>query len=541
MQVAIGYPDASAVQIEAELAETLEKTLAALPGSEEVTTTSRPGRCVTNVRFQPETDAAASQKLVRETVQQMRESLPADIDDVEVSAIQERTPLMTVDVYGELSAWDLLDAADAIKTKILRDLPDFATAEIAGNKEMRVVLERSRMAAYDITAQKILDSIRSSQDLLTPETLSRLEIEEPVLLKDIATVSQAYSGPVVRTDGTTCIAIEFYAPSGDQAIAVAKRARQSANEHRKDLPENVRCRVYPHVVEAKAKPIRLSVVMELSRSPLTKRQKEDVDRQAALPLARKLKTLDTVESVRSIVTERSIKVELTFAPTVELQTAIQQIRNQDITLELPDSGLLPAVIEPCPPVFVGTVDVFGSDDLDALADAAAGVSERLRQIPGVGNVETIGSAHWRKRAPRATVDKARCRDLSISIPEARELFSNEMKLSAEEGVVLRTGEVPDNVRVFYEDADGLQDLSNALITTKEGHVIPLSAIMSVDLVWQMEEIVRVYGRRTVRLNIHSDGTRETAELTARIQDALDAAASEMDNGIHTRFSPESSG
>lgn len=97
------------------------------------------------------------------------------------------------------------------------------------------------------------------------------------------------------------------------------------------------------------------------------------------------------------------------------------------------------------------------------------------------------------------------------------------------------------MRIFYKDPDDLGNLSSASITTKEGHPSPLSAIVIVDLVWKIEEIARVYRCRTFRLNIHSDGTRETVELIPLIQNALDAAAGEIVDGIQTRFSPEASG
>lgn len=570
VEVTMHDPNAFPEDIEVELAIELEKTLMTLAGSKTVVTSCQPGLCVAKIYFESDTNLGASVDLVRRELENL-EALPP----VEVSVVQGQSLILTVDVCGDLPVHDLMDAAETVRTQILGDLPDSVTAEITGRKETHIRLDSSRMARFAITAERVLGALRSARDTIAPNALPSLEIDQSVLLGDIATLSEEYAGPVIRTDGRACVEIKLYAPSRDHAIAAAKRVRESVDKHRTDLPENIQCRTYSHVESAEAKPVRLRVIVDLPRLLSTDHGKQEVHHLVASPLGSELAKLEAVEGVRSVVTDSSVIIELTFGSDVQFEQAAKLLRDKDIKVEIPEgiSGpdpvslqmrRLPLAIEGCPPTLVARVDTFGSDDISTLAEAAGQVAERLRKVQGIGRIEMLGLLGSGRETLRPRVHVSRLAELGISPQE----IIQEVTLSTQEGEVVQIDGGAGIVRVLYRDAiagdspnvDPLRgsrmtvggqmiplgayrdenagdsrDPSRRLVMTKDGQMIPLNVLAEVNFTREIQEITRVDGIRVGSMNVYSDGTCDTAEVTQRIRNVIDDETGRIGDGMKARL------
>ena len=358
-------------------------------------------------------------------------------------------------------------------------------------------------------------------------------------------VSERYVGPISRTDGKPCVEIKFCASPQDQASGAAGRIHKSVDRQQADLPESIRCRTYSTSEETGTEPVRLRVTMDLPQWLSTNDEKQEIHDVIASPLGLELAKLEIVDSVRSAVMERRVIVELTLGSHIPLAQVIELIRDKDIKVDMPQlvSGphplayktrYLPLAIERCPPTAVAEVDVFGSSDIETLAEAASQVFERLREIQGVGSIEMHGLAGLRKQALHPRLDMPRLADLGISPQEV----IHEVKLCTKEGEVVRLDGGAGVIRISYggDESSDSPDLSSRLMMTKDGQMIPLSALAEVDFTWEITEIVRVNGVRVGSMTVHGDGTCDTAGVTKRIRSVLDDQRDNVADGIEVRLS-----
>lgn len=528
VKITVDCPNASCSEVEMNLAVGLEKELMAISGSKTVMTSCQMGLCEAKVYLKPMVNIEASLDSIANKMLELRSSLLADAGEVDVSVIQEQTLIITVDVYGNMPIIDLANAAEKLRTQILVDLPDSVKAEITGQKEMHIQLDPLRMQRYKIPSEIILKTIRLSQDALTPDIVLAMWSGTPLLLRDVAAFSEEFSGPIIRTDGKKCVEIKLYALSDEKLIEVAEQVGKSIYKHMASLPENVQCKVYNATGLSGKEPVRLSLTLDLNQFFSTDNEKQEIKKNLAR-LVHELEKQETIDSIRSIISEHDTMIELTFKPNMKFQQAIKLIRDENIKVEVPfsvgmfgpDAGTLtmrqiPIYIEHCPPSLLAMIDIFGSGDIDALKKTASQVSKRLHEANGIGSIKMNGLLGLTKEDFCPTLNRPVLKRLDISPQEVL----NECKLCTEEGEVLKVNSGSSIVRVFYK-VGNIEDYQNITFITKSGYQVPLYLLVDVNAFSEIQEISRINGIRAGSMNIFSDGTRDAAELIEQIQNVID--------------------
>ena len=411
VKVTIGYPNAFPEDVEHLLAFELEKALMPLPGIKTVTTSSQMGLCEAKVYFKPKVNINASSKIIRSKLRDLKQSLPADVGEFEVSVIQEKSLMFTVDIYGDVTRFDLLEKAEDLLAQASVDLSDFVTAEITGHKEIHINLDASRMRMYVRGTEDILEFLRSTKDAVTSDALPLMlfatnDYGNSIRLGDMVTVSNEYSGPIIQIDGKACVEIKFYVQSPGDVMKTAKRVRKSIDRNLAALPGNIKYKVYN---TTGAKPVRLRLTLDSGGMFITVygTQVESISH-----LELELKKMKEVESIRSIFTKQDTTIEFTFRANVQFQQAMKLIRDKNITIKVIsetsfDGNIkmrqLPVVIERCPPQLLAIIDLFGND-ASALEDTASQLSNRLQNIRGLGSISRSGTIGLREVVPYPKFD-----------------------------------------------------------------------------------------------------------------------------------------
>jgi len=121
---------------------------------------------------------------------------------------------------------------------------------------------------------------------------------------------------------------------------------------------------------------------------------EDVEELITIPIERKLKGISDVEEIRSTSAEGISVVAIKFLPTVDIDDAVQKVRDKvdqaqsDLPEELPDDPVIQEVNFSDLPVI--RVVLSGPFSLRRLQDFAEDFEDRIESIPGVLDAQLSG-------------------------------------------------------------------------------------------------------------------------------------------------------
>ena len=121
---------------------------------------------------------------------------------------------------------------------------------------------------------------------------------------------------------------------------------------------------------------------------------EDMEKLITIPIERKLKGIDDVEEIRSTSAEGISTVAIKFLPKVDLDDALQKVRDKvdqaegDLPADLPDEPVIKEVNFSDMPVI--RVVLSGPFSLRRLQNLAEDMQDRLESIPGVLEARLTG-------------------------------------------------------------------------------------------------------------------------------------------------------
>ena len=284
VNVSVLWPGATAQEMQAQVADPIEKKIQELPYFEKVQTYSKPGFTALQVTFRdstPPKDVPYLFYLLRKKLADVQGQLPAGIlgpvVNDEFSDVDSILYMMTGDGadYAQLKK-----VSEGFRQRLLK-VPGVTKVDVYGNQDERIFVEFShaKLATLGITPQALFDSL-AKQNNVTPagtvETSSqrvplrvtgaldgaKAVAETPVesngrvfRLGDIATVTHGYVDPpsfVVRQEGKSAIGIGVVTAKGANILDLGKEVEKATAEFMKAVPQGVDVKLIadqPKVVE----------------------------------------------------------------------------------------------------------------------------------------------------------------------------------------------------------------------------------------------------------------------------------------------------
>lgn len=152
------YEEVAPAEVERRITEPIEGAAAAVPGVEQVTSTSRYGVSLVTLRFAWGTDMDFAMLNVRERMDNVREALPESVGRPVILRVDpESEPVMTLSVSGTDDLWQTKELSETVFRRRLEQLDGVAQAAVAGglDREIRVEVDPTLLESYGVTIQEI--------------------------------------------------------------------------------------------------------------------------------------------------------------------------------------------------------------------------------------------------------------------------------------------------------------------------------------------------------------------------------------------------
>jgi multidrug efflux pump len=255
--------------VESSVTLEIEKKLKSLSDVEHITSSSREGSSAIIIEFSPDMDSDKALQRVRDKVAEAKSLLPADADEPTLSEIDvSQFPVLMVNVHGQASLVKLKEIAEALQDRI-EGIKGVLSADLSGEltRQIRVLVDRDRLAAYQIPVPRFLALIQSEEKNVTGgllkgsnfqlsvrvpgEFASPLDIfgliletrdGKPIYLSDVATVVDTFEDrlSIARFDGKPCVTLAVRKRSGENIIRIAKEVRAIIDAAQPLLPAGVK-------------------------------------------------------------------------------------------------------------------------------------------------------------------------------------------------------------------------------------------------------------------------------------------------------------
>ncbi|GBD97535.1 MAG TPA: efflux RND transporter permease subunit [Nitrospirae bacterium] len=165
VDVFVQYPGASAKEVEDRVTKPMEKLLWEIKGVEYVYSISKPGTAITIVRFYVGENMEDSLVKLYNKLMSNYDRIPPGVSEplVKPKSIDD-VPILSLTLWSErYSGYELRSVADEVAEELKKD-PDTSEITITGGqrRQLRVVLEPSRLKAYNISALRIFKMLKGA-------------------------------------------------------------------------------------------------------------------------------------------------------------------------------------------------------------------------------------------------------------------------------------------------------------------------------------------------------------------------------------------
>ncbi|AEG31941.1 efflux RND transporter permease subunit [Thiomicrospira cyclica] len=254
MTVSAQWPGASALEMQQQVADRLEKRIQEVPFFDRVETTARPGLVVMQVQFLDETPASEVQNVFYEVRKRMLDEAPRLPRGVIGPVVNDDF----ADVYFSLYAltsnnrpqYELVQPAEQLRDQLLR-VPGVQKVNLLGERpqQVQVDLDLDRLAQLQLAPQRVFDAIaaqnqllpagfietaagrtylRLNQDMGNLDQLRLLPIQlenQVIALGEIATITRAFQDPpsyLIRDQGQEALMLGVVMQPGFNGLTLGK-------------------------------------------------------------------------------------------------------------------------------------------------------------------------------------------------------------------------------------------------------------------------------------------------------------------------------
>jgi len=259
---------ASPSAIQRSITIPIEEAAQKLHGVEEISARSSPGRSEVEVSFRRDVDIEFARLELSEQLGAVRRNLPSTAGQpVIVPYVPEefRTDdFFTFSLVSPLPTNELREKAETWLLPRLLSISGVADAELQGGARplIKILLDMSLMERYGLTADAVFNRVAALDDIIPagairrsgmeftvsvsdsvvldrlPTTIIRTLGGQPITLGHIAEIEEGYEDPAyfVRINGENVIQANVAKRSGENAVAVSKRIRESLPGLEESLP-----------------------------------------------------------------------------------------------------------------------------------------------------------------------------------------------------------------------------------------------------------------------------------------------------------------
>lgn len=269
------YPGATPASVERQVTKPIEDAVHTTQGIRRITSQSYESLSIVVVEYQLGTDLIAAAAEVRSKIEQVRRIMPTEIDTPIVQQVDlAQQPIISLALVSTNQT--LRELSGFVETRLQRELEGISGVgrlETSGmlKREIRVELQPSRMFSLDISANQVINALRS-QNLDIPagrikrgsqEFLVRVDgsLDNPNEFADVTIANFGASGSVrlsqianvlngtaeqrslALVDGVPAIGIDLLKAGGANTVEVAARVREAVKGFQAKLPPGTRLEV----------------------------------------------------------------------------------------------------------------------------------------------------------------------------------------------------------------------------------------------------------------------------------------------------------
>jgi hydrophobe/amphiphile efflux-1 (HAE1) family protein len=272
--VTVTQPGADPAELESQVTKNIEDAVAGLGNIDHILSTVTDGSSSTTVNFVLGTDSDRATNDVRNSVAQIRQSLPQDINEPIVKRVDAAAgSIMSYAVVSERqSVEQLSNLIDQTISRSLLSVPGVSQIQRIGgvDREIRINLNPDQLQAVGITATQVNEQIRnlnvnlpggradvgSSEETIrtlgsaaSVEELNNYQIVLPkggfVPLSTLGEVSDAYAEPrqAAQLNGKPVVAFSVLRSTGSTLVTVEEGVRAAVQQLEKTLPSDVKLKL----------------------------------------------------------------------------------------------------------------------------------------------------------------------------------------------------------------------------------------------------------------------------------------------------------
>jgi HAE1 family hydrophobic/amphiphilic exporter-1 len=262
MRVVIPYPGSTPEEMELLIVRPVEEALATLSGIEEIRASAQSDQALFDIAFNWDRDADAAAFDIRTKLDSIRPQLPAGADRLQMFAFSAGDePVVVVRISGDQDLTDQYETLEKFLKRPIERIDGVARVELEGvrPREVRILVDPNRLAAYNVDVQRLRGILESSNfsvsageitennsrftvrpigEFRSLEDVRELIIAPGVRVSDIAQVEMlAPELPVGRRmDGRPAVGIDVFKSTQANVVDVADRVLAAIDEAR-ELPQ----------------------------------------------------------------------------------------------------------------------------------------------------------------------------------------------------------------------------------------------------------------------------------------------------------------
>ncbi|MBI3996829.1 MAG: efflux RND transporter permease subunit [Candidatus Omnitrophica bacterium] len=273
VSVTLSYEGAAPEVMETDVVDVVEDAITSIQGIRSIASSVRQGQATITIEFDLERNIDVALQEVQTKIAQAQQRLPRELDPpVALKLNPQDQPIMWLGVSGNVPARQLMEyVQDQLKDKF-QTINGVGEVFLGGflERNLRVWLDASKLEAYQLTVQDVLDAIQrehaeipagrletGTQELNIRSMGEATSVEEfgniiitrragapiykPIYLKDVATIEDGLSDlrRIARINGKTAVGLGIRKQRGANQVEVAHRVLKRMEDVKKQLPKDI--------------------------------------------------------------------------------------------------------------------------------------------------------------------------------------------------------------------------------------------------------------------------------------------------------------
>lgn len=213
VSVRTSYPGANSDIIESQITEPLEKSINAIDGIRNISSSSNQGTSNITVEFEIGKNIEEAANDVRDKVSQAARNLPKDIDGLPVvsKADANSDNILSMTIQSDRrSVTDLSDFAENVIADRIQTIPGVSSVQIQGQRKyaMRIRIDPNRLASYGLTSQDIVTALNNENVELPSGKLTGAATELTVKTLGKLTTAEEFNNLIIRSDSNNVVKLQ---------------------------------------------------------------------------------------------------------------------------------------------------------------------------------------------------------------------------------------------------------------------------------------------------------------------------------------------